>query len=120
MEADVAKILVDAIPCAEQVRFAKNGTDATSGAVRVARAFTGRDRVAVCGYHGWQDWYIGSTTRDLGVPIGVKELTHKFEYNNLESLENIFNEVYYNHLSRIKTIMPEKGRSLNIQYRIVF
>ncbi len=42
------------------VRFGKNGSDATAGAVRVARAFTGRERVAVCGYHGWQDWYIGS------------------------------------------------------------
>ncbi len=63
LEADVAKILIDAIPCAEQVRFAKNGTDATSGAVRVARAFTGKERVAVCGYHGWQDWYIGSTLK---------------------------------------------------------
>ena len=68
LELDVAKMLIDAIPCAEQVRFAKNGTDATSGAVRVARAFTGKERVAVCGYHGWQDWYIGSTTKNLGVP----------------------------------------------------
>ena len=51
------------IPCAEMVRFGKNGSDATSGAVRVARAYTGRERVACCGYHGWQDWYIGTTTR---------------------------------------------------------
>ena len=64
------------IPCAEMVRFGKNGSDATSGAVRVARAFTGRERVACCGYHGWQDWYIGATTRHRGVPAAVRELTH--------------------------------------------
>jgi len=92
LEADVAKMLIDAIPCAEQVRFAKNGTDATSGAVRVARAFTGRERVAVCGYHGWQDWYIGSTTKNLGVPKCVQDLTHTFNYNSIDSLKNILRE----------------------------
>ncbi|MBK9446916.1 MAG: aminotransferase class III-fold pyridoxal phosphate-dependent enzyme [Betaproteobacteria bacterium] len=86
LEMEVAELLVEHIPCAEMVRFAKNGTDATSGAIRVARAYTGRQRVAVCGYHGWQDWYIGSTTRDLGVPSAVKALTHQFSYNNLDSL----------------------------------
>ena len=89
LEAEVAEILVDMIPCAEKVRFAKNGTDATSGAIRVARAVTGRDRVAVCGYHGWQDWYIGSTTRHLGVPNSVRELTHSFAYNDLSSLRAV-------------------------------
>jgi glutamate-1-semialdehyde aminotransferase len=90
LEMEVAEILVELIPCAEKVRFAKNGTDATSGAIRVARAYTGRERVAVCGYHGWQDWYIGSTTRDLGVPKGVKALTHPFTYNNSDSLKQLF------------------------------
>jgi len=92
LEVDVAKMLIDAIPCAEQVRFAKNGTDATSGAVRVARAFTGKERVAVCGYHGWQDWYIGSTTKNLGVPKCVQNLTHTFKYNNIDSLASILEE----------------------------
>jgi len=90
LETEVAEKLIEIIPCAQKVRFAKNGTDATSAAIRIARAYTGREHIAVCGYHGWQDWYIGSTTRDLGVPEAVKELTHKFEYNNIESLENIF------------------------------
>lgn len=89
LETDVAEMLVDMIPCAEKVRFAKNGTDATSGAIRVARAYTGRERVAVCGYHGWQDWYIGSTSRDLGVPAGVKALTHPFRYNDVASLQTV-------------------------------
>ncbi len=92
LEMEVAEKLINVIPCAEKVRFAKNGTDATSASIRIARAYTGKEHIAVCGYHGWQDWYIGSTTRDLGVPRAVKELTHKFEYNNLESLEKIFQE----------------------------
>ena len=90
LEMEVSEKLIDIIPCAEKVRFAKNGTDATSASIRIARAYTGKEHIAVCGYHGWQDWYIGSTTRDLGVPKAVKELTHKFEYNNIESLERIF------------------------------
>src|SRR5690606_33206879 len=81
LEVDVAEKIVAMVPCAEQVRFGKNGSDATAGAIRLARAYTGRDRAAVCGYHGWQDWYIGSTTRNLGVPAAVSELTHPFAYN---------------------------------------
>jgi glutamate-1-semialdehyde aminotransferase len=92
LELQVANMLIDAIPCAEQVRFAKNGTDATSGAIRLARAYTGKERVAVCGYHGWQDWYIGSTTKNLGVPKCVQDLTHSFSYNNINSLRVILEE----------------------------
>lgn len=90
MEVDVAEKLIDLIPCAEKVRFAKNGTDATSASIRISRAYTGKEHIAVCGYHGWQDWYIGSTSRDLGVPKAVKDLTHRFEYNNIKSLAKIF------------------------------
>jgi glutamate-1-semialdehyde aminotransferase/spore coat polysaccharide biosynthesis protein SpsF (cytidylyltransferase family)/predicted dehydrogenase len=89
LEVELAERLTRLIPCAEQVRFAKNGSDATSGAVRGARALTGRDRIACCGYHGWQDWYIGSTTRNAGVPQAVRDLTHPFVYNDLESLEKV-------------------------------
>lgn len=92
LEMEVAEQLLDLIPCAEMVRFGKNGSDATTAAVRLARAFTGREHVAVCGYHGWQDWYIGSTTRDLGVPNATKALTHAFQYNDIDSLEKIFIE----------------------------
>lgn len=90
IETEVAEMIVELVPCAELVRFGKNGSDATSGAIRVARAYTKRDRVAVCGYHGWQDWYIGSTTRDLGVPAATKALTHRFGYNDAASLEALF------------------------------
>ena len=93
LEFKVAEKIVEIVPCAEKVRFGKNGSDATAGAVRVARAFTQRDHILVCGYHGWQDWYIGSTTRDLGVPQAVKDLTHKFFYNDIQSLETKLNEL---------------------------
>ena len=89
LEVELAERLTRLVPCAEMVRFGKNGSDATSGAVRAARAFTGRDRIACCGYHGWQDWYIGSTTRNAGVPQAVRELTHPFVYNDLSSLESL-------------------------------
>ena len=92
LEAEVSELLVNMIPSAEMVRFGKNGSDATAAAIRLARAYTGRDQVVVCGYHGWQDWYIGSTTRNKGVPNTVSSLTHKFQYNNLESLNAIMNE----------------------------
>lgn len=90
LETEVAEMLVEMIPCAEMVRFGKNGTDATSAAIRLARAHTGRDHVLVCGYHGWQDWYIGSTARNLGVPAAVRGLTHAFKYNDIGSLEELF------------------------------
>jgi glutamate-1-semialdehyde aminotransferase/spore coat polysaccharide biosynthesis protein SpsF (cytidylyltransferase family) len=92
LEVQLAERLTRLIPCAEMVRFGKNGSDATSAAVRASRAFTGRDRIACCGYHGWQDWYIGSTTRNAGVPVAVRQLTHPFIYNDLSSLEMLFNE----------------------------
>ena len=79
LEAEVSELIVGMVPSAEMVRFGKNGSDATSAAIRLARAFTGRDHIIVCGYHGWQDWYIGSTTRNKGVPESVSSLTHKFE-----------------------------------------
>jgi glutamate-1-semialdehyde 2,1-aminomutase len=89
IEAEVAELICDLVPCAEMVRFGKNGSDATAGAIRIARAYTGRDRVAACGYHGWQDWYIGSTARRRGVPKAVRDLTHTFAFNDLASLESV-------------------------------
>ncbi|MBE0545187.1 MAG: aminotransferase class III-fold pyridoxal phosphate-dependent enzyme [Verrucomicrobia bacterium] len=89
VEVRLAERLQRLVPCAEMVRFGKNGSDATAGAVRVARAYTGRERIACCGYHGWQDWYIGSTTRHRGVPGAVRALTHPFPYNDLPALANL-------------------------------
>jgi len=90
LEMEVAEMLIDMIPCADMVRFGKNGSDVTSAAIRLARAFTGNDHIAVCGYHGWQDWYIGSTSRDMGVPEATKALTHTFSYNSIDSLKALF------------------------------
>lgn len=90
LEIQLAEKLVEIIPCAEMVRFGKNGSDATTAAIRLARAFTKRDRIAVCGYHGWHDWYIGATVRDYGIPKCVGALTHRFDYNNIDSLHQLF------------------------------
>lgn len=87
LEADAAERIVAMVPSAEKVRFGKNGSDATAGAIRIARAATGREHVLVSGYHGWQDWYIGSTARNLGVPDATRSLTHSFPYDDLPALE---------------------------------
>jgi glutamate-1-semialdehyde 2,1-aminomutase len=93
LEIEVSEKIVSMVPCAEMVRFGKNGSDATAGAIRLARAHTGRDHVAVCGYHGWQDWYIGATTRNKGVPRSTRELTHLFTYNDIDSLNTVFRQM---------------------------
>lgn len=90
LEMQLAERLVAHIPCAEMARFGKNGTDATSAAIRLARAATRRDRVMVCGYHGWQDWYIGTTSRNLGVPAAVSALSHMVPYGDLAAVEALF------------------------------
>lgn len=90
LEVELAELICRVVPYAEMVRFGKNGSDVTSGAVRVARAYTGRDKIACCGYHGWQDWYVATTTMNKGVPESVKKLTLTFEYNEIETLERLF------------------------------
>lgn len=90
LESEVSELVVEMVPSAEMVRFGKNGTDATSAAIRLARAYTNRDHIVICGYHGWQDWSIGTTTRNKGVPESVSSLSHKFKYNDLESLRKLF------------------------------
>lgn len=92
LEIELAETIIEMVPCAEMVRFGKSGSDATTGAIRLARAFTGRDHVALCGYHGWQDWFIGTTTRAIGVPQAVRDLSHPFTYNDINSLKTIFEQ----------------------------
>jgi glutamate-1-semialdehyde 2,1-aminomutase len=113
LESEVAELLVDLIPSAEMVRFGKNGSDATSAAIRLARAYTGRDHIVVCGYHGWQDWYIGSTTRNKGVPNQVSDLTHKFIFNDIDSLKDLISD-YHGKIAAVilepmNSVWPEKG-----------
>ncbi len=89
LELEVAEKLHEIIPNAESIRITKQGADACSAAVRIARAFTKRDKVAVCGYHGWHDWYIGTTSRDAGIPQAIKDLTVMIQYNNIESVKAV-------------------------------
>ena len=86
LEVELAELIHRVIPNAESIRISKTGADVTSAAVRVARAYTGRNKVLCCGYHGWHDWYIGVTSRNSGIPAAVKDLSATFEYNDLESV----------------------------------
>ncbi len=86
LEVEVAELVRRVVPGADSVRFSKTGCDVTTAAVRLARAYTGRDKVLCCGYHGWHDWYIGTTSRRAGVPLATRTLTEVFPYNDLFSL----------------------------------
>jgi glutamate-1-semialdehyde 2,1-aminomutase len=112
LEAEVSELITNLVPSAEMVRFSKNGTDATSAAIRLARSYTGREHIIVCGYHGWQDWFIGSTSRNKGVPKAISDLTHTFEYNNIDSLKLILdtleNKVAAVILEPMNTTYPTK------------
>lgn len=86
LEVEVAEQLRDIIPNAEMVRYSKSGNDVTSAAVRLARAYTGRNTVLCCGYHGWHDWYIATTDRSRGIPQATRDLTFTINYNDIESV----------------------------------
>ena len=89
LETELSKLLCKLIPSAEMVRFGKNGSDVTAAAIRLSRAYTKKDKIIFCGYHGWHDWYIGKTAMSIGVPKKVKSLTKSFKYNDINSLEKI-------------------------------
>lgn len=88
LEQELAQLIIDVVPCAEQVRFAKNGTDADLAAVRIARSYTGKEKIVKCGYHGWGDWH-AITMRPYGVPSVLKDYIAEFTYNDLKSLEKL-------------------------------
>jgi len=100
LELNLAKKLIEIIPCAEMVKFVKNGSDATTGAVRLARAYTGKDIIACCGYHGYHDWYVGTRDKNAGIPDAIKKLTKTFYYNDIGSLKKIF-EKYPNQIAGV-------------------
>ena len=86
LEAQVAEILSEVVPCAELTRFFKGGVEANSAALRLARAFTNREKVVSCGYRGWHDqWAVAHTPR--GIPDCLGDLIHEFKYNDLTTLE---------------------------------
>src|SRR5437899_10010213 len=93
LEVECAEALLHLIPHAEMVKFAKNGSDVTTAAVKLARAFTGRDIVAICAEHPFfsiDDWFIGSTPMAAGIPAPIRELTAKFHYNDIASVRKLF------------------------------
>ncbi len=126
LEISAAEQIHKVIPNAENVRFSKTGCDVTSAAVRLARAYTKRDKVLCCGYHGWHDWYICVTDRNAGIPNSVCDLTKSFNYNDIESLERlidydtacvimepvIFDEPKNNFLQNVQQLCDEFGALL--------
>jgi glutamate-1-semialdehyde 2,1-aminomutase len=94
LEVEVAEMLREIIPNAECVRYSKSGADVASAAVRIARAYTGKNKILCCGYHGWHDWYVSTIARNAGIPESVKELTFTFPYNDIEGfIQSIDNDV---------------------------
>jgi glutamate-1-semialdehyde 2,1-aminomutase len=105
-EVELAKLLIEIHPWAQQVRYARTGGEAMAIAVRIARAASGKDKVAFCGYHGWHDWYISCNLADdnnldghllpgldpKGIPRGLKGSSIPFEYNKIEQLRKIIEE----------------------------
>src|SRR6478672_2817518 len=92
-EVECAEMFLGCLPQMEMVKFAKNGSDATTAALKLARAFTGRDCVAICGdqpFFSTDDWFIGSTGMPAGVPDAIRQLTLKFRFNDAGSLEALF------------------------------
>src|SRR5207244_4179266 len=109
LELESAEALLDLVG-GDMVKFAKNGSDAMNAAVRLARAFTGRDCVAICADHPFfstGDWFIGTTPMGAGVPQGVADLTLQFRYNDLASLEALFEE----HPGQIAAVVLEAETS---------
>lgn len=95
IESEAAQDLIDLIPSAEMVKFAKNGSTVTSAAIKLARAFTGRSKVALCRDHpffSYDDWFIGTTPADGGIPETERHLSLVFHYNDFASLERLFAE----------------------------
>ena len=82
LEYELAKKIIKHVPSAEMVRYAKNGSDATTAAIRLARNITNHTNIMFSGYHGWHDWYIGSTSMNNGVPKEISNQSFMFEFNN--------------------------------------
>jgi glutamate-1-semialdehyde 2,1-aminomutase len=111
LEVACAEAFLACVGTAEMVKFAKNGSDATTAAVKLARAYTGRDLVAICADHPFfstDDWFIGATGMPGGIPQAIRDLTLKFRYNDASSLERLFEE----HPGQIACVMLEVETSM--------
>ena len=110
IEVACAEQFLALIDGAEMVKFCKDGSDATSGAVRLARAYTGRDLIACCADHPFfstDDWFIGTTPMNAGIPEAVRQLTVTFRYNDLASAETLFDQ----YPGRIAAFILEPART---------
>jgi glutamate-1-semialdehyde 2,1-aminomutase len=126
LEVEVAELVREVVPGVESVRYSKTGCDVTTAAVRLARAYTKRDKVVCCGYHGWHDWYIGVTDRNAGIPQAAQDLSYTFDYNNVQSVMDavddqtacvilepmVFEHPKDNFLAELKRICHERGALL--------
>jgi glutamate-1-semialdehyde 2,1-aminomutase len=126
LEVEVAELINSIVPNAENIRYSKTGADITSAAVRLARAYTGREKVLCCGYHGWHDWYISVTDRNKGIPQSVQDLTYTFNYNDISSVEDsidedtacvilepfVFEEPKDNFLQKLRDVCTKNGTLL--------
>lgn len=95
IELEAAKLFLDTVQSGDMVKFAKNGSTVTTAAVKLARAFTGRNRVAICREHNFfsfDDWFIITTPCDKGIPEKTREMTALFSYNNFESVEQLLSD----------------------------
>jgi len=110
LELQCAELIQSIVPSAEMVKFCKDGSHAVDGAVRLARAHTGRDRVAICSDHPFfstSDWFIGTTEMNAGIPEVVRRQIVRFRYNDLASLEALFAE----HPGEIACVVMEPART---------
>jgi glutamate-1-semialdehyde aminotransferase len=116
LEVEVAEKLVDCIPCADMVKFSKNGSDVCAASIKIARHVTGRDMIFCWGYHGFADWYIATTDRNAGIPNAVKELTKTFEYNDIDGLKAMF-EQYKDRVAAVimEPVIAEKPKDNFLQ-----
>ncbi len=123
LEVEVAELIRDVVPNTESVRYSKTGADVVSAAVRLARAFTKKDKILCCGYHGWHDWYIAVTDRNNGIPSVIEDLTFTFNYNDIESVKDsidddvacvilepfVFQAPTNNFLQELRKLCDDKG-----------
>ena len=94
-ELQYAKLINEMVPCAEMVKFCKNGSTATTAAIKLSRAYNNKEKVAICAQHpffSYDDWFISSTPCTLGIPEKYRDQTVKFDYNDIEGIERIFRE----------------------------
>lgn len=110
IEVECAEQFLSLIKGAEMVKFAKNGSDATTAALKLARAYTGKDLVGICVDHPFfstDDWFIGASPMNAGIPQAIQNLTVKFRYNDLDSVKQLFTQ----HPNQIACLMMEAEKN---------